>query len=77
MVVEKLGIAENKEEELSPYFSLFESLDGRKIGRAIEPEEIVTDIVHKWGNQEHSKLVFMIRLYPPQQKMPSAMIPLL
>lgn len=66
MVVEKLVIAENKEQEVAPYFSLYESPDGKKVGRAIEPEEIVANIVHGWENQEQSKLLFMIRLYVPR-----------
>ena len=66
MVIEKLCIAENRESEVAPYFSLYESLDGKKIGRAIEPEELVTGIVHEWQNQEQSKILFMVRLYVPR-----------
>jgi hypothetical protein len=62
MVVEKLGISDGNEDEVCPYFSLFESVDGKKIGRTLDSEEVVTEVVHGWENPDMSKLLFILRL---------------
>ena len=66
MTIEKLGISEGLEEEVQSYFALFQSLDGKRIGRALQPEDKVTDVVKEWGKDTNSKLVFAIRLCTPR-----------
>ena len=66
MTVEKLGISEGSEKEVLPYFALYQSPDGKRIGRSLQPEDKVTEVVQGWDKMASSKLVFAIRLCTPR-----------
>ena len=66
MTVEKLGISEGSEKEILPYFALYQSPDGKRIGRALQPEQKVTLVVNGWEKDSSAKLVFAIRLCTPR-----------
>ncbi len=64
MVIEKLGISDGDPLAVAPYFALYECLDGKTIGKAVQPEAILVDKVQT-AKDPNYKLVFMIRLYMP------------
>ena len=63
MILGKCGV--NEDNALSPYFGLFESLNGSSIDSARDMDDNVCDIVQSWSDPESAKFVFMVRLFLP------------
>jgi hypothetical protein len=60
-VCEKLGF-DNVVED-SCWFGLYESITGTGLDRPLNKDEVVDELVLKWGNDAPNKLVFLIKLF--------------
>mmetsp|Transcript_17423 Transcript_17423/g.66359 ORF Transcript_17423/g.66359 Transcript_17423/m.66359 type:complete len:428 (-) Transcript_17423:604-1887(-) len=50
-------------EDLAMLFALYDCVDGAKMTRCIEPEEILQAVINEWEEPSRHQLVFMIKLF--------------
>jgi hypothetical protein len=63
MILEKFDV--KNIETSSPYFALYESVNGTTIDTALNLDDRISSTIQKWKESDASKLVFMIRLNLP------------